>query len=328
MTLTGIWILDDEAKWGNYTAAYITDYFSKGYNVSNLVVSILVTKQDRGTPASRTRRELQASAVEVTYNQTTSYNTGDGTTVETIITDPFESPLDRARYQIYLTEQEEYYADVTDVSPVTVPEEEGGADGNVDGATTVPVDQNDATPIIIGVCVAVGVLLFVGGLYLMYTKRDRGDEYYEDQQPTGNGNEYSSGSVGSGRRGGGYDLETGSKGSKSSRSRVDHLLDDVSAITGASYQEELPGETFEVIAPAGKLGVVVDIPPDRRGAPFVCDIRDTSPLYGQIEPGDKLYAVDDEDVRKMSAIKVSKLLASKAEQDQRIITVFREYRDE
>ena len=41
-----------------------------------------------------------------------------------------------------------------------------------------------------------------------------------------------------------------------------------------------------------------------------------------------MYAVDDEDVRKMSAIKVSKLLASKAEQDQRIITVFREYRDE
>ena len=226
MTLTGIWILDDEAKWGNYTATYITDYFSKGYNVSNLVVSILVTKQDRGTPASRTRRELQASAVEVTYDQTTSYNTGDGTTVETIITDPFESPLDRARYQIYLTEQEEYYADVTDVSPVTVPEEQDGADGNVDEATTVPVDQNNATPIIIGVCVAVGVLLFVGGLYLMYTKRDRGDEYYEDQQPTGNGNEYSSGSVGSGRRGGEYDLETGSKGSKSSRSRVDHLLDE------------------------------------------------------------------------------------------------------
>ena len=97
---------------------------------------------------------------------------------------------------------------------------------------------------------------------------------------------------------------------------------------GCHYQEGLPGETFEVIAPAGKLGVVVDIPPDRRGAPFVCDIRDTSPLYGQIEPGDKLYAVDDEDVRKMSAIKVSKLLASKAEQDQRIITVFRVYMDE
>ena len=98
--------------------------------------------------------------------------------------------------------------------------------------------------------------------------------------------------------------------------------------TGFYYQEELLGETFEVIAPAGKLGVVIDIPPDRRGAPSVCDIRDTSPLYGQIKPGDKLCAVDDEDVRMMSAIKVSKLLATKAEQDQRIIVVFREYRDE
>lgn len=97
-------------------------------------------------------------------------------------------------------------------------------------------------------------------------------------------------------------------------------------MTGASFQE-LQGETLEVIAPAGKLGVVVDIPPDRRGAPFVCDIRETSPLFGQIQPGDKLYAVDDEDVRKMSAIKVSKLLAQKADNPERIITVFREYTD-
>ena len=33
-------------------------------------------------------------------------------------------------------------------------------------------------------------------------------------------------------------------------------------------------------------------------------------------------------MRKTSAIKVSKLLVSKAEQDQRITSVFREYRDE
>lgn len=97
-------------------------------------------------------------------------------------------------------------------------------------------------------------------------------------------------------------------------------------MTGSSFHEP-QGETLEVIAPAGKLGVVVDIPPDRRGAPFVCDIRETSPLYGQIEPGDKIYAVDDEDVRKMSAIKVSKLLAQKAENPERIITVFREYKE-
>ena len=97
-------------------------------------------------------------------------------------------------------------------------------------------------------------------------------------------------------------------------------------MTGSSFHEP-QGETLEVIAPAGKLGVVVDIPPDRRGAPFVCDIRETSPLYGQIEPGDKIYAVDDEDVRKMSAIKVSKLLAQKADNPERIITVFREYTD-
>lgn len=56
----------------------------------------------------------------------------------------------------------------------------------------------------------------------------------------------------------------------------------------------------------------------------MCDIRETSPLYGQLQIGDKIFAVDDEDVRKMSAIKVSKLLAQRSENPERVITVFRD----
>ena len=93
-------------------------------------------------------------------------------------------------------------------------------------------------------------------------------------------------------------------------------------MTGSSFHEP-QGETLEVIAPAGKLGVVVDIPPDRRGAPFVCDIRETSPLYGQIEPGDKIYAVDDEDVTNMTAVKVSKLISQKSGNAVRKFTILR-----
>ena len=40
----------------------------------------------------------------VTYDQTNSYNTGEGTAVESV-TDPFESSLDCASYQIYLAYQ-------------------------------------------------------------------------------------------------------------------------------------------------------------------------------------------------------------------------------
>jgi C-terminal processing protease CtpA/Prc len=105
---------------------------------------------------------------------------------------------------------------------------------------------------------------------------------------------------------------------------IENLQFSTSSAASASYQQP-PGETFEVVAPAGKLGVVVDIPPDRRGPPFVCDIRETSPLYGQLQIGDKIFAVDNEDVRKMSAIKVSKLLAQRSENPERVITVFREY---
>lgn len=225
MTFSGIDSLENETAWGIDTAAYIADHFSEGYDVSNLTVVVAVKGQSPGRQWRQLQTENTASSsVVVTYDQTTSYSTGDGTTVESVITDPFESSLDRARYQIYLADESEYYAAVIDVSPVTVPDEDGvstdgGTDGNVDGATTVtppptPAPGKDATPIIIGVCVTVGILLFVGGLYLMYTRRDRGDEYYEDP-PAGNGNEYNnSGSVGSGRRGGGYDLETGSKSSR------------------------------------------------------------------------------------------------------------------
>lgn len=60
-------------------------------------------------------------------------------------------------------------------------------------------------------------------------------------------------------------------------------------------------ETIDIIAYAGKLGVVVDIHLDRQGPPFICNIRDTSPLKNQIKLGDRIIAVDDKDVHKWSA---------------------------
>ncbi|KAL3779437.1 hypothetical protein ACHAWO_000163 [Cyclotella atomus] len=336
ITFTGINMLESDSVWANDTATYIMNYFSEGYNVWDLEVSIEVTGQAPG----RRKLQEQEPSVVVTYDQTTSYKTDDGTKTAVIVTEPFASLLDRRRYLIFLADQSSYYGDVTQVSSVATSGSDGGSEpgGNVDQVTAPPPSPEggkDATSIIIGVCVAVGAVLLIGGLYLMYVKRDRGDDYDEDEVGDGNDVHAPDGSVGSGKRSG-RDLETGSRAS-SRRSRSGSLQgsrqgsrygdDDISAMTGSSFREEPAGETFEVIAPSGKLGVVVDIPPDRRGAPFVCDIREESPLYGQIEPGDKIYAVDDEDVRKMSAIKVSKLLAQKAEQPERIITVFREYRE-
>mmetsp|Transcript_1193 Transcript_1193/g.1748 ORF Transcript_1193/g.1748 Transcript_1193/m.1748 type:complete len:600 (+) Transcript_1193:108-1907(+) len=85
---------------------------------------------------------------------------------------------------------------------------------------------------------------------------------------------------------------------------------------GNTREVEIP-----VFAPPGKLGVVIDTPDD--GAPVVHAIKDSSPIADKLRVGDKLVAVDDEDVRSMTAIKVSKLISRKSANAQRKLTVIR-----
>jgi hypothetical protein len=79
--------------------------------------------------------------------------------------------------------------------------------------------------------------------------------------------------------------------------------------------ERPPPEFYEVVAPAGKLGVVIDTPTE--GPPTVFDIKKNSPLLGQISIGDHLIRVDEEDVSTYSAVRVSKLIGEKAKNPQR-----------
>jgi C-terminal processing protease CtpA/Prc len=78
---------------------------------------------------------------------------------------------------------------------------------------------------------------------------------------------------------------------------------------------------LNIFAPPGKLGVVIDTPDD--GAPVVHAVKDTSVIADQINVGDKLIAVDDEDVRSMTAIKVSKLISRKSANPSRKLTIVR-----
>lgn len=80
-------------------------------------------------------------------------------------------------------------------------------------------------------------------------------------------------------------------------------------------------ELLDIYAPAGKLGVVIDTPND--GPPIVHAVKDTSPIADKVRVGDKLVAVDDEDVRDMTAIKVSKLISKKSTNASRKMTVIR-----
>jgi hypothetical protein len=80
-------------------------------------------------------------------------------------------------------------------------------------------------------------------------------------------------------------------------------------------------ERIEINAPAGKLGVVIDTP--LNGVPMVHAIKDSSVLASRIRIGDKLVSVDGEDTTHMSAIKVSKLISSKAMNPRRRMVFMR-----
>jgi len=81
-----------------------------------------------------------------------------------------------------------------------------------------------------------------------------------------------------------------------------------------------------VWAPPGKLGVVFDTPND--GSPVVHAIKDSSPIADKLQVGDKLIAVDDENVETMTAINVSKLISHKSANLTRKLSIMRPVVDE
>jgi hypothetical protein len=88
--------------------------------------------------------------------------------------------------------------------------------------------------------------------------------------------------------------------------------------------EDVYESLLDVYAPAGKLGVIIDTPDD--GAPMIHAIKDDSPIIDLVRVGDKLVAVDDEDVRPMTARKVSKLISTKMNNPSRKFTIIRQER--
>ena len=80
-------------------------------------------------------------------------------------------------------------------------------------------------------------------------------------------------------------------------------------------------ERFEVDAPAGKLGMVIDTPSG--GVPIVHAIKDSSVLADRVEVGDRLISVDDEDTTGLTALQVSKLISRKVDNPSRILVFAR-----
>jgi hypothetical protein len=81
-------------------------------------------------------------------------------------------------------------------------------------------------------------------------------------------------------------------------------------------QSTLP--TKEVLAPPGKLGIVIDTTVE---GPVVHNVNEGSALKGKIWPGDIIIAIDDVDTRAMSASAITSLMVKTANQLRRLTVV-------
>ena len=75
------------------------------------------------------------------------------------------------------------------------------------------------------------------------------------------------------------------------------------------------GEQFEVFAPPGVLGLILDTNTD--GIPIVTNVKSSSVLSDAVKPGDRLLAVDGVDVVLMMASDISRIIANKKNQPER-----------
>lgn len=91
----------------------------------------------------------------------------------------------------------------------------------------------------------------------------------------------------------------------------------------SSFEQQFatPEERFDVVAPRGKLGMVIDTP--NGASPVVHAIKDTSVLADRVRVGDRLLSVDGDDCTAMTAMQVSKLISLKSEKPARVLVFAR-----
>lgn len=75
-----------------------------------------------------------------------------------------------------------------------------------------------------------------------------------------------------------------------------------------------------VVAPPGKLGVTLADHHDGKGI-IVSSVRSHSSVKGKLRPGDKLVAVDDDDVTNMMVSNITAMMASRSSKERRLTLV-------
>mmetsp|Transcript_23012 Transcript_23012/g.47613 ORF Transcript_23012/g.47613 Transcript_23012/m.47613 type:complete len:699 (+) Transcript_23012:240-2336(+) len=363
MTLNGVNEVPDDKEWSSTTASFIEEWLNKDLSGTSIIqtavydatVDVKVTSTTGSDGQRRLGRNLQTASVEVTYTQTTTYRTRDpNVEIERIIVAPFESQPSRDQYVRDLKELDGY-ASLTDVSPVTIAEDNGDNGNEItdpgeekSGGGGVPL-----AAIIGGACGGAALLVLVGGFVYARRRKKKSESLSVEEAPSTKSQTAASELVTSGNSSvptygdqsvatvdydyskayggaGNYSLSDagGTLGSRTRQTASDPALlpgaDNTIYSDDPTFDQAYEGvkeELIDIYAPPGKLGVVIDTPDD--GAPVVHAVKDTSPIADKVQVGDKLVAVDDEDVRAMTAIKVSKLISRKSANASRKLTVIR-----
>lgn len=316
-------------------------------------VSEPLRRQNRRLNASSETRELQTNSLVVTYTQITTYRTDDpNLTIEQIVEMPLQTNIQRDRYVGTLKRTNGGYDQLTGVSGITETDDPADATNGKDG-TEDAGGSGLGTGAIAGIAVGGAVVVFLAAGLLYHRARGGSSDNAAGAFASATAGTSSAGDVMT--RGTSSSLPTYGDTSVATvdydYSRAygnagNHSLSDAGGTLGSRTRQttgaEIPGsgntifsddptfdqayenvreELIDVYAPAGKLGVVIDTPDD--GAPVVHAVKDTSPIFDRVQVGDKLVAVDGEDVRAMTAIKVSKLISKKSTNPSRKLTLIR-----
>lgn len=95
--------------------------------------------------------------------------------------------------------------------------------------------------------------------------------------------------------------------SSSSRSGRDHISASAKRAAARTMRSKVT-----VTAPPGKLGIILANRTDSRGT-VVSGVRTSSVLAEQVSPGDRIIAIDDEDVSQMNVKEITTIMARKSE---------------
>lgn len=331
ITLTGISYINDVNEWEASTARYYESIYNSvdtSTMIGNAIVEIKLTNQNtkpisrrllqhgRNKLESHGERRIQEgsdTSVEITYTQITSYTSIEEG--EDTVNDILQLPLSTTEYQegyINKLKTLEGYDNLVSVSDIysTSPESDvdGAQDGSNDNTSSSSLPVSAIAGIIIGVCVFIMIVL---GSVVYWRSRK-----HENEGNINHDNENQN------TRGPTTSLKLKTQAKDTTYGDMSVASGDYShnfGNTADGNHNNISEELVTIYTPSGKLGMIIDSPDD--GAPVIHNIKDGSPIYDKINVGDRLVAVDDEDTRNMTAIKVSKLISRKSDCERKLTVI-------